>query len=327
MRTQKILERSQWLKPNRKPIASDTFVYDLVVVLTVWKRNTVDEILKMIRRQSILGEYRVAMVVFQNGEHVNITTPLSQWNRAAQWGGNRVDILHIWNTVETGYYGRFLSPLAVRYSQGAKFIVLDDDVMFGRRYFENLLRAVAEGSLATRNGRFLGKQLQEFDWRGYWKESDVDTFDEDDVYDFGGHIWAGKIAWLRTAWQHPPPILYSAEDFWLSAVLKRELGIPTKRPCCPAPKSHGDVELCACSMKIANDHISAKVGNSDVNEHRETRSEAMKIIAAHYGFQTVLSKDPMAAERMGKRHSEIPIDLFSPSNQTKNMFAQCLYWY
>lgn len=234
--------------------------------------------------------------------------------------------MHILNDVETGYYGRFLSPLAVSSTERAKFIILDDDIIFGRRYFENMLRVVEGGSLATRNGRFLGEGLYEFDWRNDWKEGDVDTFDDDDEYDFGGHMWAGQIAWLRTAWQHPPPIYHNAEDFWLSAVLKRELGVTTKRPRCPAPRA-GDVEMCACSMKIANDHVAATVGQHEVNEVHQTRSAALQTIAKHYAYVTILSKDPTAAEKMGRAHSEIPIDLFSPSDETKDMFAQCLFWY
>ena len=329
----RILEKkSQGEKKFRdvQPLAMhnlDPAVYDLVIVMTVWKRDTVDEIFRMIRQQSILHEYRVAIILFQNGKHINVKATLRQWEISSAWGNNHVDILHVLNTVETGYFGRFLGPFAVSSSQEAFFIILDDDILFGRRYFETMLRVVAQGSLATRNGRFLGHALEEFDWRKFWAQSDVDTFDEDDEYDFGGHIWAGRISWLRTAWQHPAPILYTAEDFWLSAVLKRELGIPTKRPRCPAPMSGGDVELCACSMKIAEEHIPAKVGNSDVNEHQNTRSEAMKKVADHFNYQTILSKDPEAADNMGRGHTEIHIDLFSPSKETRDMFAQCLFWY
>ena len=80
-------------------------------------------------------------------------------------------------------------------------------------------------------------------------------------------------------------------------------------------------------MKIAEEHIPAKVGNSDVNEHQNTRSEAMKKVADHFNYQTILSKDPEAADNMGRGHTEIHIDLFSPSKETRDMFAQCLFWY
>jgi hypothetical protein len=46
--------------------------------------------------------------------------------------------------IETGYFGRFLAPLLSPASSNGYFIVLDDDVLFGKRYFENMLRVVDE---------------------------------------------------------------------------------------------------------------------------------------------------------------------------------------
>ena len=150
------------------------------------------------------------------------------------------------------------------------------------------MNVVDEGSLATRNGRFLGEGLREFDWRDE-ERADVDTFDRDDEYDFGGHIWAGKMSWLRTLWQHPPLLYYSAEDFWISAVLKVKLGVTMKRPRCPAPSSDGDVELCACSMKIAINRIAATVGEHSVNERKQTRgcdaNYSRSLWVYHHSFQ------------------------------------------
>ena len=302
-------------------------IYDLIVVVTVWKRDTVDEILNMIRRQTALNRLQVALLIFQNGEHLDISMSMAKWANSTSWNGNKVDVLHIKNVVETGYYGRFLSPFAVSSTLDAKFIILDDDIIFGSRYFENMIRVVDEGSLATRNGRFLGEGLHELDWRDEWKEGDVDTFDRDDEYDFGGHMWAGKMSWLRTLWQHPPPLYYNAEDFWISAVLKVKLGVTTKRPRCPAPSSDGDVELCACSMKIANNHVAPTVGEHSVDEQKQTRADAMQTIHDHYGFITILSKNPAAASGMGSAHSEIPIEQFSPTQESKEMFEKCLFWY
>ena len=302
-------------------------IYDLVVVLTVWKRETVDEILKMVRRQTALNGVQVALIVFQNGAHVDVSASVAQWAKSTSWDGNKVDVLHIENVVETGYYGRFLSPFAVSSNSDAKFIILDDDIIFGSRYFENMLRVVDGGSLATRNGRFLGEELREFDWRDGWNEGDVDSFDRDDEYDFGGHIWAGKMSWLRTLWQNPPPLYYNAEDFWISAVLKVKLGVTTKRPRCPSPSSGGDVELCACSMKIAINHVAATVGEHSVNEQKQTRADAMQTIHDHYGFVTILSENPAATSSMGLAHTEIPMEQFSPTQESKEMFERCLFWY
>ena len=89
------------------------------------------------------------------------------------------------------------------------YSTLDDDILFGARYFENMFRVVDEGFSATRNGRFLGQNWSEYDWRGCFEKGHVDTFDEDNEYDFGGHIWAGRIFWLQAAFRTPPLLLPS----------------------------------------------------------------------------------------------------------------------
>ena len=61
-------------------------------------------------------------------------------------------------------------------------------------------------------------------------------FNEDIEYDFGGHIWAGRISWLRQAWKHIPLTLDNCEDFWLSATLKTFYNISIKTSKCPCPK-------------------------------------------------------------------------------------------
>lgn len=86
------------------------------------------------------------------------------------------------------------------------------------------------------------------------------TWDTDVEYEFGGHIWAGRIDWLRKIWSHPPPILYNAEDFWMSAVLRRFYGVRTRRPRCPQPGRDGSLDWCACSMRISADHVPPELG-------------------------------------------------------------------
>lgn len=302
--------------------------YNLVVVLTVWKRNTIDDILHMIRKQSALKEGTIAVILFQNGEHVNVSSIVDKWKDKSMWVQSNVDLLHVFSKVETGYYGRFLGPFTVETTADAAFIILDDDIIFGNKYFENMLRVVKDGYLATRNGRFLASDSQEYDWRRSWMEGDVDTFNEDDEYDFGGHVWAGKLSWLRVAWQHPSPVLYNAEDFWISVVLQQKLGIGTKRPRCPKPDVNGDVELCSCSMKIANAHDAPRVGSESVDESQQTRHQAMVTIKEFFNYQTLLERNPDAEKQVAAGHAEVPLMNFSNLGQeTTEKFAKCLFWY
>jgi len=319
------------MREKLRPVGADTLQqdgYDMVVVLTVWKRDTAEEMLRMIRQQSCLVAQKVAVVLFQNGDHVNISSIVDHWKQKSAWLEDTVDLLHIFSQFETGYYGRFLAPLSLATHPESTFIIMDDDIIFGSRYFENMLRVVQEGSLATRNGRFLDENLNERDWRGYFVEGPVDTYNEDDTYDFGGHIWAGKTEWLRIAWQHPPPLFHTAEDFWISVVLYKYLGISTKRPRCPSPREGGDIELCACSMKIANDHIAANVGASAIDEARQSRPEALVKIKEFFEYQTVLSRDSDAEKKVAASHEDIPLtDFLSLDPESSEKFAQCLFWY
>jgi hypothetical protein len=125
------------------------------------------------------------------------------------------------------------------------------------RYLENCRRVVDGGSLCTRNGRFIEKShnggvIENMGQSmGGWTAKQIQsTFDMDLQYDFGGHIWAGKLEWPKWIWHYPPPTFLQAEDFWMSAVLKTKYGIGTKRPRCPSPLSskEADLQLCACSM-------------------------------------------------------------------------------
>ena len=81
-------------------------------------------------------------------------------------------------------------------------------------------------------------------------------------YDFGGHIWAGRISWLRKAWTHIPVSIENCEDFWISSVLKSFYNISTRTPKCPCPEEGKIInpDFCASSHKIAAYHINSIVG-------------------------------------------------------------------
>ena len=309
------------LEHLQTPDSSNPF--DLVIVITVWKRDTIDKMLEMTSRQSTLPLHNPAILVVQNGVHLNIKDSLKKWEMHT-WVGGHPKIYHVHSHIETGYYGRFLTPMFVQTTLDANFIVLDDDILFGSRYFENLLRVVNDGFLATRNGRLLDENLTEFD-NVNWAGGPVDTFDEDDEYDFGGHIWAGKVEWLQTAFRNPPPLFYNAEDFWISAVLKMNLGIGTKRARCPHP-DEGDLEFCACSMKEAFTHIAPELGSIQIDERTLTRADAIRGVAAHYSYIRLLAQRTSAAAEVERRHKEVDMSLFRPKNETFRMFQQCLYW-
>lgn len=260
------------------------YIYkSVVIVLTVWKRNNLLMQLNLIKNQTILKWMNVSVIIFQNANHINITSEANEWKR------NNIHILVdiIQSTYETGYYGRFLVPLTFHNSD-SYFIICDDDVIIGSQYFENMLRVVDNGCLATRNGRFIDCNGIEITADEYYKG--FITWEEDLEYDFGGHIWCGKIEWLKLAWQHPTPTLLNCEDAWISIVLKKYYNIKTKIPKCPYPKfSNQKPSMCACSDISAMNHIESNLGNSTIKD--SIRSSALKTIKSFYNFIGIMEYD------------------------------------
>jgi hypothetical protein len=136
------------------------FQYDLVIVLTVWKKNNLNQQLIQIKRQSILKKKKTNIIVFQNSNHINVDNIIKEWEKPGMFFDS-VKITFIKSPIETGYYGRFISPLTSQVTTDAYFIVCDDDIIWGDKYFENMLRVVDEGHLATRNGRIIDNSYNE----------------------------------------------------------------------------------------------------------------------------------------------------------------------
>ena len=268
---------------------------DLVVVFTVWRRATLDAYFRYFERQDLFAKrgpaFRTCIIVFQNGVYLNVADIIAQWSAPGKWGARAVNITHVQSVVATGYFGRFLSPLLAPVRDDSYFIVCDDDIIFGAYYISSMLRVVDGGNIATRNGRFVsfGNDAEgKFCCvtgesggasEGGWKLGLQVAAETDIPYDYGGHMWAGRVGWLRTSWSSfPPQDLTTAEDLWLSATLKSKLGVGTKRVRCPL----SDVEFCACSMRIAHVHQPVEVGAQVGGEGARGRAMVKHILATGF---------------------------------------------
>jgi hypothetical protein len=247
--------------------------------------------------------------VFQNGNYIDVSQIITDWNRKDK----KFKIMYIQSKVQTGYYGRFLAPLMAHQAshENILFAILDDDVIFGSRYFENCRRIVeVQSALCTRNGRFVqpkgnGMWLEHggSSERGWNYDGQPVTWDEDVIYDFGGHIWIGRLSWLREVWRHPPPFLETLEDFWISAVLKTSFNVSTLRPKCPSPKAGGDIQLCACSMKVAGVSETLEVGLVKAAKNPD-RSSLLEDMMHHFStLKTIPMLDPKFSEREATKYS------------------------
>ena len=297
--------------------------YDLVIVLSVWKKNNLEKQLIQIKNQSVLKNKTTNIIIFQNSNHIDVIDIINKWKNSEMFS-SKVDISFVQSPIETGYFGRFIIPLTSSVRSNSYFIICDDDVIWGKRYFENMLRVVDEGSLATRNGRIIGQNYAETSPASKaWKQNIQVCYNEDIEYDFGGHTWAGRISWLRKAWNHIPVSIENCEDFWISASLKSFYNITTKTPKCPCPKGIPiPPDMCAASDKSAAKHINPIIGKSN-NIHK--RSDILKETAIKFNYQLLISLDKEYVENIPKKFifGDIKNPLF---NLNDSLWNDVLFW-
>lgn len=298
--------------------------YDLVIVLTVWKRNNLENQLMLIKRQSILKNKKTNLIIFQNFNHINIDNIIEEWEKPGKFH-DLVKITFIKSPIETGYFGRFISPLTSQVSLNSYFIVCDDDLIWGDKYFENMIRVVDEGFLATRNGRIIDKNFNEIipNSKIFIYNNQV-CFNEDIEYDFGGQIWAGRISWLRKAWTHIPISIENCEDFWLSATLKTFYNISTRTPKCPCPQDNLiSPDLCSASDISATGHINPQIGKKSVDS--SIRGKTMKKILNQFNYKPLIFSDPKIIDKINNKFifGNITHPIFNLSNL---IWKNALFW-
>ena len=274
-------------------------LYDFVIVLTVWKRNNLERQLIQIKNQSVLKNKKTNIIIFQNANHINIENIVNKWKKSGEFS-EKVDITFIQSPIETGYFGRFIIPLTSSVGSNSYFFICDDDVIWGNKYFENMIRVVNEGYLATRNGRIVSEKYVSTCMAFKKARFNHVCYNEDIEYDYGGHIWAGRISWLRKAWNHIPVSLENSEDFWVSAVLKSYYNISTKTPKCPCPEGNPIIpDMCAASDQSARKHYNANLGESSVSH--KIRGKLIKEIIHKYNYKILVLSKPEYVKSIPKK--------------------------
>ena len=295
-------------------------IYDIVIVLTVWKRNNIERQLFQVKNQSIIKNKKTHIIIFQNSNHINIEDIMLKWKKSDRFSQN-VDIDFIQSPIETGYFGRFIIPLTSSVSDNSYFFICDDDIIWGNRYFENMIRVVNEGSLATRNGRIINEKYEEKIISKIGVNGEQICFNEDIEYDYGGHIWAGRISWLRKAWNHIPFSLENSEDFWLSAVLKTFYNIPTKIPKCPCPEGEPIIpDFCAATDSSAIKHETPLIGKFKIKN--DIRRKLIKEIAKKFNYEPLIFSKPTYVKNIYKKYF-YGDKFFNLSNY---MWKDVLFW-
>ena len=305
---------------NSKINEEQNDIYEIVIVLTVWKRNNLERQLNQVKSQSIIKNKKTHIIIFQNSNHISIEDIIVKWKQSNRFSHN-VDIDFIQSPIETGYFGRFIIPLTSSINSNSYFFICDDDIIWGNRYFENMIRVVNEGSLATRNGRIINEKYEEKIISKIGVNNEQICFNEDIEYDYGGHIWAGRIFWLRKAWNHIPFSLENSEDFWLSAVLKTFYNIPTKIPRCPCPEGNPIVpDFCAASDRSAIKHEDPSIGKLKIDY--DIRGKLIKEIAKKFNYQPLIFSKPAYVKSIYKKYY-YGNKFFNLSN---DLWKDALYW-
>ena len=184
-----------------------------------------------------------------------------------------------------------------------------------------MIRVVNEGSLATRNGRIINENYEEKIISKIGKRDAQICYNEDIEYDFGGHIWAGRISWLRKAWNHIPFSLITSEDFWLSAVLKTFYNITTKIPKCPCPENNQIIpDFCASSDVSAIKHANPTIGKLNITYN--IRARLIKEIVKKFNYQPLILSKPTYVKNIHKKY----FYGYKFFNLSEDIWKDALYW-
>jgi hypothetical protein len=166
------------------------------VILTVWKRNNLEEQLEMISKQTadISDVY-----VYQNESHFDISHLKSKYN-----------FKHVHSKdMNFKFHGRFTLPLLFN---SEYTVVFDDDVISGPKWLEHCVEVSKKRNcIVGANGRNYNTQ----------HNCDCCGFNNEDwKVDSVGHCWFFKTEWIHYMWRDPAVTFENGEDIQLCAACK-----------------------------------------------------------------------------------------------------------
>jgi hypothetical protein len=166
----------------------------LVIILTQYKRNNLEQQLTQIYNQTLKPDY---IVVFQNENHVDIT-PLKE----------KYNFIHIKSDYNTKYFGRFAAcftfPVDI-------CMILDDDIIPGNNCLKNYMEQCIElNAIIGGNGR-IGINNK----NSLTRSPDTGIRNNYKLMDFVGHLWCFKKEWLYYMFSIQPFTYDTGEDMHL----------------------------------------------------------------------------------------------------------------
>lgn len=209
-------------------IKSENNKFSVTAILTVWKRNNLEEQIQALLVQTFPVD---KIIVYHCGDFITPDFSLK----------DKYPNLHYqYNTGDLGYFGRFSTGLTAK---STHLYILDDDVIPSSRWIEYCLQLCeSKTAIIASAGRiippdnYMPENISRMDYLTSYFIGDstpnlnVNLCDEDTVVDYGCNSWFLKTSWLRYFWSAKPQTLDTGEDIHLSASCYLESGIQTICP-------------------------------------------------------------------------------------------------
>lgn len=176
------------------------------VILTAWKRSSIEEQLIRLDQQSMRGDTEI--YVWQNDDHVDLTDLRKSYG-----------FQHIHSYKNFKFHGRFSLPLLLDTDYS---VILDDDTLPNPKWLDKCVRLCSEKNcIVGGNGRIVHPKFNLYD------EMCVDDPIGDFEVDYVGHCWFFRTEWARYFWSFQQPTFATGEDISFCASLKIAAGIPS----------------------------------------------------------------------------------------------------
>jgi len=202
---------------------------EITVILTVWKRDHLEEQIKALLNQS---KPPFEIWVQQTQNHIDVTDVLGKY---------RDNIRYSYYEKNKGVFGRFESVGDVK----TEYVcIIDDDIIPGVRFLEIALnKSVELNAIISPNGRIINPA-------NYIEEKYVGDgillghsfCKRDTIVDYGNNAWFFKTEWIDFFLRYPPLYRNNGEDIQLSASLKLNKNICTCVPKQIIPYESGNIK-------------------------------------------------------------------------------------
>lgn len=236
------------------------------VILNVYKRPyTLEKQIESILSQSVKVNPENIHVWYNNVEGLDQPLPTNTYVKTYKCNYN------------TKFFGRFTIPLLC---QTPYIAMLDDDVVPGKKWFENCLNIIEEynailgtSGVITNGTTYIPNQ--KVGWNGVHSNETIKV-------DLVGHGWFFKQEWAKFMWLEEPPSWENGEDMFFSYVAQKN-GVDTIVP--PHPKN--DIELWGNNPKLDNNWGFDKNAHSlTYNNHLTLRNQIVTTLI-NKGWKTI----------------------------------------